>query len=77
MDFTELPGKIGWLCWKLGIINFWRSTIQKKKFIKKPQALDQLLTKHKLKEKSYLIHGSGSHKHMEEIDRDLKKSKFI
>jgi radical SAM superfamily enzyme YgiQ (UPF0313 family) len=29
MNFSELPGKFGWICWKLGIIKLWRTKIQK------------------------------------------------
>ena len=77
MDFTELPGRIGWLCWKLGIIKFWRSTVQRKKYIKNPDLIEELIKNHFPKEKSYSAIGSGSHKHIAEIDKSLKKSKFL
>ena len=67
MDFTELPGRAGWLCWKLGIIKFWRSTVQKKKYFKKSAPLDQILKKYNSK-KEFVLPGSGSHKHIAEID---------
>jgi len=34
MNFSELPGKFGWICWKLGIIKFWRTKIQRKRFLR-------------------------------------------
>ena len=77
MDFTELPGRAGWLCWKIGIIKFWRSTVQKKKYFKKSAPLDQILKKYNSKKESFVLPGSGSHKHMVEIDEELKHSKFL
>ena len=77
MDFTELPGRIGWLCWKLGIIKFWRSTVQRKKYIKNPDLIQELIKNHFPKEKSYSANDSSSHKHMAEIDESLKNSKFL
>ena len=77
MDFTELPGRAGWLCWKIGIIKFWRSTVQKKKYSKKSAPLDQILKKYNSKKESFVLPGSGSHKHMAEIDEELKHSKFL
>jgi len=77
MDFTELPGRVGWLCWKLGIIKFWRSTVQKKKYFKKSTLLNQMLEKYKPKKESFALSSSGSHKHIVEIDEELKHSKFL
>ena len=79
MDFTELPGRLGWLCWKLGIIKFWRKVILRKKFFKEKYAQktsDALLEK---VEKELVRETTNSHKHISEIDEELAKtqSKFL
>lgn len=35
MDFSTIPGRAGWLFWKLGIIKFWRKNILKQSGFKK------------------------------------------
>ena len=35
MDFSVLPGKLGYYLWKFGIINFWRRFIVKRYYLPK------------------------------------------
>ena len=75
MDFTELPGRLGWICWKLGIIKFWRKHVQNKKFNKRliiNKALDK-----KIPKEVFSANGKGSYKHAQEIDQELAKSEFL
>ena len=75
MDFTELPGRLGWICWKLGIIKFWRKHVQNKKFNKRliiNKALDK-----KIPKEVFSANRIGSHKHAQEIDQELAKSEFL
>ena len=79
MDFTELPGRLGWWCWKLGIIKFWRKVILRKKFFKEKYVQknsDSLLEK---QETELANETSNSHRHISEIDEELAKtqSKFL
>jgi len=70
MDFTELPGRLGWVCWKLGIIKFWRN-FQNKKFNNLSIANKSVV------KKTYSAVNIGPHKHVDEIDQELTKSKFL
>jgi len=70
MDFTELPGRLGWVCWKLGIIKFWRK-FQNKKFNNLSMPNKSVI------KKTYSAVNIGSHKHVDEIDQELTKSKFL
>ena len=74
MDFTELPGRLGWICWKLGMVKFWRK-FQNKKF-NNLSITNGPFKKSEIKE-SYSTVNIGSHKHVEEIDQELAKSKFL
>jgi anaerobic magnesium-protoporphyrin IX monomethyl ester cyclase len=35
MDFSTISGRMGWICWRLGLVKFWRNFILPKPIIKK------------------------------------------